>query len=132
MGCLLSKCCSRWFGAKAGEFDPDNPIMIETRDSRSFDDDILAMHRTSIENQNAVNSNIVEAPMTTSTSTTTVAKPLNRRLNSDMTVEATVPMSVSMQSTETSPKVLTSTGSVKVKTSRHYCIMKNTLNESCY
>ena len=111
MGCLLSKCCSRWFGAKAGEFDPDNHIMIETRDSRSYDDDILAMHRTSIENQNAVDSNVVEAPMTTSTSTTTVTKPLNRRLNSDMTVEATV----SMQSTETSPKVLTSTGSVKVK-----------------
>ena len=116
MGCLLSKCCSRWFGAKAGEFDPDNHIMIETRDSRSYDDDILAMHRTSIENQNAVDSNVVEAPMTTSmtTSTSTVTKPLNRRLNSDKTVEATVPMSVSMQSTETSPKALTSTGSVKV------------------
>ena len=113
MGCILSKCCPCCFGDKTGEFDPDHHIMIEARDSRSFDDDILVMHRTSIENQNAVAVDVdvinPEARMTSSMSTSAVTKPLNRRLNSDMTMDPTSPMSTSVQSTETSPTTSAST-----------------------
>ena len=85
MGCLWSKCCSRFFGSKTGEFDPDHHIMIQSRDENRLTETDFEMSfkdRTSIENPNALDlsdgCSIDPSPVP------------NRRLNSVSTTNSTV------------------------------------------
>ena len=55
MGCSLSKCCDKLFGAKTREFDPEHHIFIEARDNNRISDadfgEMSFRDRTGIENQ---------------------------------------------------------------------------------
>ena len=85
MGCPWSKCCSRLFGSKNGEFDPDHHIMIQSRDENRVTETDFEMSfkdRTSIENPNALD-------VSDGCSVDPSPSP-NRRMNSVSTTNSTV------------------------------------------